>query len=186
MDDVNLRWFENIFYLHFRVFRSQTFISTFLFHHDVLLLYITFGGSSGDGTLSPCSLFTLGGKATLGWLHFRNVALLLAPHHLHVFVQSVSWFIASLYPYFSSSFTSLPAFVLIIAPYRQLPSMAFLTSLFIPALSLNSLIFFPSLHRLKLRSDHTLISLLSSSLPPPPSLYPWSKFFLRLTQTNQR
>lgn len=46
--------------------------------------------------------------------------------------------------------------------------------------------FFPSLQRLKLRSDHTLISLLSSSLPPPPSLYPWSKFFPRLTQTSQR
>lgn len=186
MGDVNFRWFENIFYLHFRVFRSQTFIfhvfvpsqSSSALHH--------FWGSSCDGTLSPCSLFTLGGKATLGWLHCRNVALLLAPHHLRVFVQSVSWFIASLYPHFSSSFTSLPAFVVIIAPYGPLPSMAFLISLFIPALSLNSSIFFPSLHLLKLRSDHTLISLLSSLLPPPPSLYPSSKFFLRLTQTNQR
>lgn len=57
-------------------------------------------------------------------------ALLLSAHHLHSFVQSLYWLIAFTYPYFSSSFTSLSVFVLIILPTDiTLPSMAsFLSS----------------------------------------------------------
>lgn len=109
-------------------------------------------------------------------------ALLLSPHHLHSFVQSLYWFIASLYPYFSSSSTSLSVFALIILPTDHYLLWLRFALLFIPALSLNPLIF--SIHHLNLRTDHTLISLLSS-LPPPTSLYPWSKFFHWLTKTNQ-
>lgn len=75
VDHMKLRCFQNIIYLHFCVCVCVSFphfISTFLFHHYIPLLYITFG--SCDEMLWPCSLFTLGGKATLGWLHFRNVA----------------------------------------------------------------------------------------------------------------
>lgn len=44
------------------------------FAHFILLLCITFRSCD-----QLCSLFALGGRAALGWLHFRNVAPKLLP-----------------------------------------------------------------------------------------------------------
>lgn len=58
-------------------------------------------------------------------------------------------------------------------------------SLFFSHWSVSKPFDFFSIHHLKLRTNHTLISLLSS-LPPSTSLYPQSRFFRCLTQTTQR
>lgn len=122
-------------------FFSHPFISTFLFHHYILLLYITFGGC---GCCHP-ALFTLEAEATLGWLHFRNVApnSLLYCFSPTTFI-CLYWVIAYIYPYSSSSFTSIPVFILIITTYGPYRLWLHFSLLFIPALSFNHLILFLS------------------------------------------
>lgn len=109
------------------------FISTILFHHYILLLYITFG--SCDEMLSPCPLFTLGAKASLGWLHFRNVAPKSLPS---CFLSTTSIRLSnpctdSCIPFILTFLLLshlLPVFALIITPYGPLPSMASVLSSF--------------------------------------------------------